>query len=115
MRPKCLVLAILDGWGVAPPSLGNAISQAQTPHFLSFIRNYPAMILQAAGEAVGLPWGEAGNSEVGHLSIGSGMIVYHEFPRINKAISDESFFSNSVLLGAINHSQKNKSRNQFSG
>ena len=110
MRPKCLVLAILDGWGVASPSSGNAISLAHTPYFNSFIRDYPAMTLEAAGEAVGLPWGEAGNSEVGHMAIGSGMVVYHEFPRINKAISDESFFQNSVLLGAINQVRQNKSR-----
>ena len=88
MRPKCLVLAILDGWGVAPSSPGNAISLAQTPHFNSFIRGYPAMTLQASGEAVGLPWGEVGNSEVGHLAIGSGLVVYYEFPRINQAIDD---------------------------
>lgn len=110
MRPKCLVLAILDGWGVAPPSSGNAISQAQTPHFNAFIRDYPAMTLQASGEAVGLPWGEAGNSEVGHMAIGSGLIIYREFSRINKAISDEAFFQNAVLREAINHAHKNKSR-----
>ena len=110
MRPKCLVLAILDGWGVAPPSSGNAISQAQTPHFNAFIRDYPAMTLQASGEAVGLPWGEAGNSEVGHMAVGSGLIIYRAFSRINKAISDESFFQNPVLLEAINYVRKNKSR-----
>ena len=110
MRPKCLVLAILDGWGVAPPSSGNAISQAQPPHFNAFIRDYPAMTLQASGEAVGLPWGEAGNSEVGHMAVGSGLIIYRAFSRINKAISDESFFQNPVLLEAINYVRKNKSR-----
>src|SRR3990167_10824866 len=110
MRPKCLVLAILDGWGVAPPSSGNAISQAQTPHFNAFIRDYPAMTLQASGEAVGLPWGEAGNSEVGHTAIGSGMVVYHEFPKINNAISDETFFKNKVILEAIKHARKNRGR-----
>lgn len=110
MRPKCLVLAILDGWGVAPPSSGNAISLAHTPHFNSFIRDYPVMSLEAAGESVGLPWGEAGNSEVGHMAIGSGMVVYHEFPRINKAINNETYFQNKVLLRAITTVRQNKSR-----
>ena len=86
-----VVLVILDGWGIAPPSIGNAIELADTPNYDSFIVNYPTFSLQASGESVGLPWGEMGNSQVGHLSLGSGKILYQNLPRITKAISDGSF------------------------
>jgi len=99
-RPKPVVLAILDGWGVAAPSRGNAITQAKTPVFHKLITTYPTFTLQAAGEAVGLPWGEMGNSEVGHLTLGSGKILYQNLPRITKSIMDGRFFKNEVLLKA---------------
>lgn len=107
-RPKPVVLAVLDGWGVAQPYSGNAISQSDTPNMREFIAKYPAITLRASGEAVGLPWGEAGNSEVGHLNFGLGRILYQDLPRINKAISDNSFYRNDALLKAMKHVRKNK-------
>lgn len=99
---------ILDGWGVAPPSRSNAISQAQTPNITNLIKTYPSMTLQASGEAVGLSWGEIGNSEVGHLNIGSGKLVYQNMPRINKSIANGTFFENEKFLQAIECAKKNK-------
>lgn len=107
---KPVVLMILDGWGVAPPSRGNVISIARTPVFERLIDNYPAMTLQSSGEAVGLPWGEMGNSEVGHINLGAGRIVYQDLPRITKAITDGSFFQNQAFLEAAKHVQKNNSQ-----
>jgi 2,3-bisphosphoglycerate-independent phosphoglycerate mutase len=104
-----LVLAILDGWGVAPDSEGNAISRAYTPNMDGFLREYPAMTLSASGNEVGLNFGEMGNSEVGHLNIGAGRIYYQTFPRINKAIADKSFFQNRAFLEAIEHTKQRKS------
>jgi 2,3-bisphosphoglycerate-independent phosphoglycerate mutase len=114
-RPKPVVLMILDGWGAAPPSKSNAITIAKTPAVSSFIKTYPAMTLQASGEAVGLSWGEIGNSEVGHLNLGSGKLIYQNLPRINKLISDESFFENEKFLEAIEHAKKNKSKLHLMG
>ena len=96
-RPKPLVLAILDGWGVAPDTAGNAITRAKTPNFQKFTREYPTMTLFASGNEVGLSFGEMGNSEVGHLNIGAGRVYYQTFPRINKAIADHSFFENKAM------------------
>src|SRR4030067_3570943 len=106
---KPVVLIILDGWGVAPHSPGNAISRAHTPFWDKISVSYPHTSLVASGESVGLPSGEAGNSEVGHLNIGAGMIVYQELERINMAISDGSFIKNDALLAAAEHVKKNKS------
>lgn len=90
-RPKPVVMVVLDGWGITPPYSGNAVTLAKTPIFNELVSRYPSMTLRASGEAVGLPWGEAGNSEVGHLNMGLGRILYQELPRINKAISDSGF------------------------
>jgi 2,3-bisphosphoglycerate-independent phosphoglycerate mutase len=100
-RPRRAALVILDGWGAAPPGPGNAISRAQTPVWDSLWAEYPHVLLEASGEAVGLPPGVMGNSEVGHLTIGSGRVIYQDLSRINRAISDGSFFDNPVLLGVI--------------
>ncbi len=108
-RPKPVVLVILDGWGVAPPSRANAINLAQTPVWHRLIVTYPTLILQASGEAVGLPWGEIGNSEVGHLTLGAGTILFQELPRITNSIVDKTFFSNSVLTEAMFVAQKRSS------
>ncbi|PIV51334.1 2,3-bisphosphoglycerate-independent phosphoglycerate mutase [Candidatus Falkowbacteria bacterium CG_4_9_14_3_um_filter_36_9] len=108
-RPKPVILVVLDGWGIAQPYSGNAISQADTPTMNELLKKYPSMTIRASGEAVGLPWGESGNSEVGHLNLGLGRIHYQDLPRINKAISDNSFYKNKALLKAINHVKKNKS------
>lgn len=104
-----VTLVIIDGWGVAPPSLGNAITSARTPTINRIEQNYPSLLLQASGIAVGLPWGEAGNSEVGHLNLGAGRIVLQYIPRIFYAIRDGSFFSNPALKAAIEHVKKNNS------
>lgn len=114
-RPKPLVLAIMDGWGVAQPFTGNAVSQADTPSFKELIAKYPVMTLRASGEAVGLPWGESGNSEVGHLNMGLGRILYQDLPRINKAIIDNSFYQNEILKKACDHVKKNNSKLHFIG
>jgi len=104
-----LVLVILDGWGIAPPGKGNAISLARKPFWDRISVAYPHTSLIASGEEVGLPKGEAGNSQVGHLNIGAGKIVYQELPRINMAISDGSFLKNPAFLAAAEHVKKNKS------
>ncbi|MFH1789988.1 MAG: 2,3-bisphosphoglycerate-independent phosphoglycerate mutase [bacterium] len=106
---KPVVLVIMDGWGVSQPSEGNAVYQAKTPNFDKYLRDYPAMTIHASGNEVGLLFGEMGNSEVGHLNIGAGRVYYQTCPRINKEISEESFFTNRALLGAIEHIKKNKS------
>jgi 2,3-bisphosphoglycerate-independent phosphoglycerate mutase len=99
-RPKPLILIILDGWGIAPPSRANAITLAKTPAWDHLTKTYPVWSLQASGEAVGLTWGEMGNSEVGHLAIGTGRIVYQSLPRISRNIADGSFFNNPQLVQA---------------
>jgi len=104
--PTPVALIILDGFGVAPQSPSNAITSATTP-YLNFLKeNYPVVTLRASGEAVGLPWGEMGNSEVGHLTIGAGKILYQSLPRINRAISDGTFYSNKALENARAHVQQ---------
>ncbi|MDF1497204.1 MAG: 2,3-bisphosphoglycerate-independent phosphoglycerate mutase [Patescibacteria group bacterium] len=107
-RPKPIVLLILDGFGVAPASDGNAITRANMPIFKNIIEHYPAMTIRASGEAVGLSWGQMGNSEVGHLTIGAGRIFFQSLPRINMSIEDGSFFENKILIDAINHAKQNK-------
>ncbi|MDD5032278.1 MAG: 2,3-bisphosphoglycerate-independent phosphoglycerate mutase [Patescibacteria group bacterium] len=114
-RPKPVVLVVLDGWGVTQPYSGNAITQASTPNFNDLVAHYPSMTLRASGEAVGLPWGEAGNSEVGHLNLGLGRIIYQDLPMINKAISDNSFYKKEVLLKAIEQAKANKAKLHFFG
>lgn len=100
MSVKPLVLVVLDGWGSAKPSINNAISQSAPLFFDELIANYPARRLEASGEAVGLPVGVFGNSEVGHLTLGSGRVIYQDLLRINRAISDGQFFKNKELLAA---------------
>lgn len=104
MRP--VVLIILDGWGIAPKSKSNAISQAKLPFIDSLYQQYPHGKLQASGEYVGLPKGEDGNTETGHLNLGAGYIVNQDLQRINFAIADGSFFQNRAFLGAIDHVRK---------
>lgn len=102
---KPIVLLILDGWGIAPPGPGNVISLAKTPNYDRFLKNFANTKLLAAGEAVGLPKGEDGNTETGHLNIGAGQIVYQDLARINHAIADGSFFQIKAFLQAIKHTQ----------
>lgn len=109
MDIKPIVLIILDGWGIAPPSPGNAIFQAQTNYINQLTAAYPHTQLIASGEPVGLPHGEDGNTEVGHINIGAGQIVFQDFPRINTSIADGSFFQNPALLTSVNHVNINHS------
>lgn len=113
--PKPIVLIILDGWGVAPPSEGNGVTLAKTPNFTKYVAGYPAMTLLASGEAVGLSWGEVGNSEVGHLNLGAGRIFYQNLPRIDRAIENGSFFENKILIEALEHVKKHKSKLHLMG
>lgn len=115
IKNRPVVLIVLDGWGAAPPSQGNAITLANTPVFDNLLTHYPSMTLQAAGEAVGLPWGETGSSEVGHLNLGAGQIIWQNLPRINRAIADGSFHQNKVLLEAFKHTQKYQSKLHLMG
>jgi 2,3-bisphosphoglycerate-independent phosphoglycerate mutase len=108
-RPKPVVLIILDGFGIAPPSRANAISLAKTPNFDRYASKYPVLPLSSSGEAVGLSWGEMGNSEVGHLSLGSGVIPYQLLPRITKSITDGDFYTNPAFLKACEQAKKNNS------
>ena len=96
-----VALIILDGWGIAPPGPGNAVELADTPVFDRLVRDYPHTTLAASGEAVGLPDGQMGNSEVGHLTIGSGRILDQDFQRVNRAVRDGSLFENEALVGAF--------------
>ncbi len=96
-----VALIILDGWGIAPAGPGNAVELADTPVFDRLWRDYPHAQLIASGEAVGLPAGQMGNSEVGHLTIGSGRILDQDLQRVNRAIEDGSFFENEVLRSAF--------------
>jgi 2,3-bisphosphoglycerate-independent phosphoglycerate mutase len=95
-----LALVVLDGWGLAPPGPGNAISQASTPVFDELWNRYPHTTLSASGRDVGLPDGQMGNSEVGHLNLGAGAVVKQDLVRINDAVADGSFFDNPVLKAA---------------
>ena len=101
-----VALIILDGWGCAPPGPGNAVDLAQTPVFDRLFAEYPSTTIEASGEAAGLPPGQMGNSEVGHLTIGSGRRLYQDLMRVNKAIEDGSFFSNPVLRAAFERGKR---------
>ena len=96
-----VVLVILDGWGIAPPGPGNAVELADTPVFDRLWARYPHTTLKASGEAVGLPPGQMGNSEVGHLTIGSGRILFQDLMRVNKAVETGELFDNEVLRSAF--------------
>jgi 2,3-bisphosphoglycerate-independent phosphoglycerate mutase len=113
--PKFVVLVILDGWGIAPPGPGNAITQARVINIEKFWNSYPHTTLEASGQAVGLPRGEDGNTETGHINLGAGRIIYQDLERINMAIADGSFFRNPTLIGAIEHAKKNHSNLHIMG
>jgi 2,3-bisphosphoglycerate-independent phosphoglycerate mutase len=100
-RYPLVALVILDGWGCAPPGPGNAVELAATPVFDELWRRYPHATIEASGEAAGLPPGQMGNSEVGHLTIGAGRRLYQDLMRVNKALEEGSFFENRTLLDAF--------------
>lgn len=110
-----VVMVILDGWGISSVTEGNAIAAAQTPNMRNLLQNHPSMALQAAGTAVGLPWGEAGNSEIGHLNLGAGRIVFQEVPAIATALANGSFFQNQVFIDAVGHAKQFDSALHFIG
>ncbi len=114
-RPKPIVLAICDGFGIAPDHQGNAITNARTPNIDYLIENYPVMPIAASGTEVGLMYGEMGNSEVGHLNIGAGRVYYQTLPRLYKSIENKTFFKNETFLAAIEHAKKNKSALHYMG
>jgi 2,3-bisphosphoglycerate-independent phosphoglycerate mutase len=101
-----VALVVLDGWGCAPAGPGNAVELADTPVFDRLWADYPRTTLRASGEAVGLPAGQMGNSEVGHLTIGSGRILFQDLMRVNRAIEDGSFFANPALVGAFKRARE---------
>jgi 2,3-bisphosphoglycerate-independent phosphoglycerate mutase len=105
-RPKPVVLVVLDGWGVAPPGPGNPLAAADLPVMRELLAEFPTVTVRASGEAVGLSWGEMGNSQVGHLTIGVGKIVYQSLPRINLAVQTGEFFRNEAFLSAIRQAKE---------
>jgi 2,3-bisphosphoglycerate-independent phosphoglycerate mutase len=105
-RFPLVTLIVLDGWGCAPPGSGNAVDLADTPVFDRLWREFPHTTLAASGEAAGLPPGQMGNSEVGHLTIGSGRRLYQDLMRVNRAIEDGSFFESPVLRAAFERGRR---------
>ncbi|MBI5561166.1 MAG: 2,3-bisphosphoglycerate-independent phosphoglycerate mutase, partial [Deltaproteobacteria bacterium] len=99
MRP--VILIVMDGWGINPMREGNAVELAGTPNLKGFTNRYPSTSLISSGSAVGLPDGQMGNSEVGHLTLGAGRVVFQELTRINRAIEDGSFHDNTALVSAL--------------
>lgn len=110
MSKSPTMLIILDGYGIGPEYAGNAVYLGKTPNFDNLQKNYPSTQLEASGLSVGLPDGQMGNSEVGHLNIGSGRIVYQELTRISKAITDGDFFEKEEFLAAIDNAKENRSK-----
>lgn len=110
-----VVLAVLDGWGIAPPHFGNAITSARTPTINNLANFYPTTKLIASGQNVGLPNNDPGNTEIGHLHLGSGRVVKSYISQINEAITDGSFDKNPTLLTAIEHVKKFKSNLHLMG
>ncbi len=113
--PRPLVLIVMDGWGINPRSDANAIALARTPHIDQLARAFPHTQVATSGPAVGLPEGQMGNSEVGHLNIGAGKRVLQEFTRVSAAIHDGTFFENPALLKAVQHVKRNNSKLHFCG
>ena len=106
---KPTVLLILDGFGINENPEGNAIAMANKPNLDMIMKKYPCVKGNASGLAVGLPDGQMGNSEVGHMNMGAGRIVYQELTRITKSIEDGDFFTNEALLDAVENCKKNDS------
>lgn len=115
MSKKTRVLMILDGYGLNDTIKGNAVAEARTPVMDNLMKEYPFVKGNASGMAVGLPDGQMGNSEVGHLNMGAGRIVYQELTRITKEIEDGTFFENPALLDAVNNCKENDSALHFFG
>ena len=112
---KPVVLCILDGVGMRDEVHGNAVKQAKMPNFNMLWEKYPHTLLEASGELVGLPKGQMGNSEVGHMNIGAGRIVYQPLQLINEKIKSGEFFSNEKFLDVINHVKRNNTKLHLCG
>lgn len=110
-----VVLIVLDGWGVNPRKEGNAIAQASTPNMDTLTQRYPSTTICISGLDVGLPEGQMGNSEVGHMHLGSGRVIYQDLTLIHRAIDDGSFFSHPVLLDALRAAKQNRGRLHLMG
>lgn len=108
-RPRPFVLVSMDGVGVAPPGPGNAVTLANTTNLDKLWPKYPHTYLEAAGLHVGLPSGVDGNSEVGHMTMGAGLVIFQDLPRIDNAIKNDSFYTNPLIIGAFEHARKNSS------
>jgi 2,3-bisphosphoglycerate-independent phosphoglycerate mutase len=115
MAKRTYVLIILDGWGIGRNDESNPIYVAKPASFAWLHDNYPVTSIQASGIAVGLPWGEVGNSEVGHLTLGAGKVLYQYYPKIMLAIRDGSFFENKVLKDACAHARETGGAVNFAG
>ena len=115
MAKKKFALVILDGWGHGDKTESDAIFNANTPFMDSLYEKYPHSTLITSGEEVGLPEGQMGNSEVGHLNIGAGRVVYQDLVKINLAVKDKSFFENKVLVDALNHAKINGKKVHYLG
>jgi 2,3-bisphosphoglycerate-independent phosphoglycerate mutase len=114
-RPRPFVLIVMDGWGINPRKEGNAIALARTPNIDKLAREWPHTAIKTSGEAVGLPEGQMGNSEVGHQNIGAGKRVLQDYTRVSESIKDGSFFQNPALLKAVEHVKKNSSQLHICG
>src|SRR4030095_16687807 len=101
MKKKPVVLVVLDGWGYRAEREGNAIAMASTPTWDTLWGRYPRTLLEASGLAVGLPAGQIGNSEVGHLNLGAGRVVMQDLVRIDESVKDGSFFTNRAFVAQI--------------
>src|SRR5512138_763474 len=107
MSKRKVILVIMDGWGLGKVKSSDAIQNAKTPFVTSLYSKYPNTTLVTCGEAVGLPEGQMGNSEVGHLNLGAGKIVYQELQRINVAVRNGQFAKNKTLLESISYAKQN--------
>ena len=107
-RPNCII--IMDGYGYNPSDKGNAVKAADSKNVKEFLKEYPSTLIGASGLDVGLPDGQMGNSEVGHLNMGAGRIIYQDLTKITKAIQDGDFFTNAALLKAVDNAVKNNKK-----
>src|SRR5437588_12023728 len=105
-RPKPIILTVLDGWGFRAETKGNAIALARKPNYDKLLAQFPNTLIHTSGPSVGLPEGQMGNSEVGHLNIGAGRVVLMDITRIDQAFSSGALFHNELLLGAMNRGRE---------
>src|SRR5436305_11827945 len=115
MKNTPLVLVILDGWGYRAETSANAIALAKKPNYDGLLRDFPNTLVHTSGRYVGLPNGQMGNSEVGHLNIGAGRVVYMDITKIDLMIENREFFSNPALLSAMKNAREGERRLHFFG